>query len=62
MSLLLLGLVFALSAAAEAAREITFTDYLLWKALAVIVLAFLAGLFGFIKTPPKRGGPGKRPE
>jgi hypothetical protein len=25
-----------------------FTDYMLWKALAIVALAFLAGLFGFI--------------
>jgi hypothetical protein len=30
-----------------------FTDYMLWKALAIIALAFLAGLFGLI--PPEEG-------
>lgn len=29
---------------------VEFTDYMLWKALAIVVLAFLAGLFGFIET------------
>jgi hypothetical protein len=36
-----------------------FTDYMLWKALAIVVLAFLAGLFGFIR--PQRGGKNERP-
>jgi hypothetical protein len=39
-----------------------FTDYMLWKALGLIVLAFLAGLFGFIESPPKEGPSDKPPE
>jgi hypothetical protein len=38
-----------------------FTEFMLWKALAIIALAFLAGLFGFIG--PKEGeGSDKPPE
>lgn len=29
-----------------------FTDYMLWKLIAVAVIAFLAGMFGFL-NPPK---------
>lgn len=36
-----------------------FTEFMLWKALAIVVLAFLAGLFGFIE-PRARAKRGKR--
>lgn len=62
MSLLLFGLLFALSAAVEAAGEITFIDFMIWKAIAVVVLAGVLGLFGVIDEPPTRGGSDKRPE
>lgn len=41
-----------------------FTDFMLLKAIAIVVLAFFAGLFGFIDQggqEPKEGR-GKRPE
>jgi hypothetical protein len=40
-----------------------FTEYMLLKAIAIVVLAFFAGLFGFIGggQEPKEGR-GKRPE
>lgn len=38
-----------------------FTEFMLWKALAIVVLAFLAGLFGFIETGAKEGRD-KRPD
>jgi hypothetical protein len=28
---------------------VEFTEFMLWKALAIVALAFLAGLFGFIE-------------
>jgi hypothetical protein len=39
-----------------------FTDYMLWKALAIVVAAFLAGLFGFIETRPEGERRDKPPE
>jgi hypothetical protein len=39
-----------------------FTDFMLWKALAIVALAFLAGLFGLIDTRPEEGRRDKRPE
>jgi hypothetical protein len=41
-----------------------FTDFMLWKALAIVGLAFLAGLFGFIETedPESKAKRDKRPE
>lgn len=30
-----------------------FTEFMLWKALAIIAIAFLAGLFGFIEPRAK---------
>jgi hypothetical protein len=32
-----------------------FTDFMLWKALAIVAVAFLAGLFGFIEPGSKEG-------
>jgi len=26
-----------------------FTDYIIWKAVAIVVAAFFAGLFGFLR-------------
>ena len=43
-------------------RGMEITDYMLWKALAIIVVAFLAGLFGFIGKQPTEGRRDKRPE
>jgi hypothetical protein len=34
---------------------VEFTSYMLWKAVAIVVLAFLAGLFGFIDPEEGRG-------
>lgn len=36
-----------------------YIEFMLWKALAVIVIAFLAGLFGFIE--PGAGAPRDKP-
>lgn len=38
-----------------------FIEFMFWKALAIVVLAFLAGLFGFIE-PREQAKRGKRPE
>lgn len=38
-----------------------FTEFMLWKALAIVALAFLAGLFGFIE-PEEGAERDKRPE
>jgi hypothetical protein len=38
-----------------------FTAFMFWKALAIVVLAFLAGLFGFIE-PESKAKRDKRPE
>jgi hypothetical protein len=38
-----------------------FTDFMWLKAIAIVVVAFLAGLFGFIE-PESKEGRGKRPE
>jgi hypothetical protein len=35
-----------------------YIEFKLWKALAIVALAFLAGLFGFIR-PPGAGRRGK---
>jgi hypothetical protein len=35
------------------------TDYMLWKAIALVVIAFFAGLFGLI--PPEGEGRSDRP-
>jgi hypothetical protein len=42
---------------AQAALEsrMEFTDYMLWKALAIVALAFLGGLFGLIPDDPTEG-------
>jgi hypothetical protein len=32
-----------------------FTEFMLWKAIAIVALAFLAGLFGFIEPESKEG-------
>jgi hypothetical protein len=40
---------------------VDFLDFMLWKALAIVALAFLAGLFGFIE-PEGRAKRGKRRE
>jgi hypothetical protein len=38
-----------------------FTEFMLWKALAIVALAFLAGLFGLIE-PTEGEGSDKRPD
>lgn len=38
------------------------TEFMFWKAVAVVVLAFLAGLFGFIDNPPEEERRDKRLE
>lgn len=40
---------------------VEFTDFMIWKALAIIALAFLAGLFGFIE-PESKEERDKRPD
>jgi hypothetical protein len=39
-----------------------FTEYMLWKAIAIVALAFVLGLFGILPTDehPKQGPSDKR--